>query len=249
MPVLGICRGMQMLNVACGGTLDQHLPDALGHDDHRHDAGHVRRPRGAARARLARRPGGRAPSASTVKSHHHQGVDRLGEGLASPAGRPSDELVEAIELPDRALRARRALAPRGGRDEPRDRGARRGGASAGGRRAMIEVVEPATEQVMARGARAPASRRPTPRSRAPRRPSRPGARSRPATGPRCCTRSPTRSSDSAEELARARGAQRRQADRRRPRRDGDGRRDLPLLRRRARSACSATRSRWPAAST
>ena len=92
-------------------------------------------------------------------------------------------------------------------------------------------------------------RRPTPRSRAPRRripawravaPARPRRAAAPAR--RRARRASTRT------LARARGAQRRQADRRRARRDGDGRRHLPLLRGRRRSGCSATRSRWPAAS-
>ena len=38
-PLLGICRGMQLLNVACGGTLEQHLPDTVGHERHRHTPG------------------------------------------------------------------------------------------------------------------------------------------------------------------------------------------------------------------
>jgi putative glutamine amidotransferase len=97
-PVLGICRGMQILNVALGGTLVQHVPDVVGSDAHRVTPGtfaehDVRLQAGslAARAVGSERP--------TVKSHHHQGVDALGEGLVASGWSEPDEIVEAIELP------------------------------------------------------------------------------------------------------------------------------------------------------
>ena len=99
-PVLGICRGMQMLNVACGGTLAQHLPDELGSERHRHTPGafsdHEVRLDGDSLA--ARAVGG---GSTAVKSHHHQGVGELGEGLVVTGRSLEDDLVEAVELPDK----------------------------------------------------------------------------------------------------------------------------------------------------
>jgi putative glutamine amidotransferase len=101
MPVLGICRGMQLLNVALGGTLVQHLPDDVGHTDHRRALGSF--DNADHDVRLA--PGSLAAEACgelrhKTKSHHHQAVDELGEGLAATGWSVLDDLVEAIELPD-----------------------------------------------------------------------------------------------------------------------------------------------------
>ena len=99
-PLLGICRGMQLMNVAQGGTIVQHLPDDVGHGDHRRqlgsfdDADHdVRLAPGSLAARVC---GGLL---HPTKSHHHQAVDRLGEGLVASGWSVLDDLVEAVEAP------------------------------------------------------------------------------------------------------------------------------------------------------
>ncbi len=99
LPLLGICRGMQVLNVAAGGRLDPHLPDRLGHERHRPVPGqwaeHEVRLQPAS---LAARAAG--AERLTVKSHHHQGVDDLGEGFeVSGWSLDDDATVEAIESP------------------------------------------------------------------------------------------------------------------------------------------------------
>jgi putative glutamine amidotransferase len=100
MPMLGICRGMQLLNVALGGTLDQHLPESVGNEVHRAVGGTF----GEHHVRLE--PGSLACEAAGVEglvvwSHHHQGVDLVGEGLRVSGWSVEDDLVEAIELPDK----------------------------------------------------------------------------------------------------------------------------------------------------
>jgi putative glutamine amidotransferase len=102
MPVLGICRGMQLINVARGGTLLQHLPEHFGHGEHLRATGSFDGADHDVRLRagsLAARAAGETEHAT--KSHHHQGIDRLGEGLVVSGDSTLDELPEAIELPDK----------------------------------------------------------------------------------------------------------------------------------------------------
>ena len=96
MPVLAVCRGSQVLNVARGGDLVQHLPEIVGHERHRHEhptmADHDVTVEGE--SQLGAILGDRAP----VKSSHHQGFGRLGEGLREAAW-AEDGTIEAVEDP------------------------------------------------------------------------------------------------------------------------------------------------------
>lgn len=98
LPVLGICRGMELLNVATGGTLVADLPEVLGSARHREEPGvfsehEVRLDPGSLAARAV---GGERTS---VRSHHHQAADELGEGIVASGWSVEDEIVEAIEVP------------------------------------------------------------------------------------------------------------------------------------------------------
>jgi putative glutamine amidotransferase len=94
-PLLAICRGLQLLNVSLGGTLHQHLPEVVGHDGHRAAPGQmspnrvVLEPSTAVASILGPETEGRC--------HHHQGVDQLGERLRA-VGLADDGSVEAVEV-------------------------------------------------------------------------------------------------------------------------------------------------------
>ena len=94
LPVLGVCRGAQLLNVALGGTLHQHLPDVVGHD------GHNPTPGAFTDVDVRLDPAGRVGAAVgprlRVRCHHHQAVDRLAPGLVA-TGWAGDGTVEAVE--------------------------------------------------------------------------------------------------------------------------------------------------------
>ncbi len=98
MPVLAVCRGLQVLNVARGGDLVQHLPEVVGHEEHRAVPGvFSEHPvRIEERSRLGGLLGDRAP----VQSHHHQGLGQVGKGLREVAW-ADDGTVEAVEDPSR----------------------------------------------------------------------------------------------------------------------------------------------------
>ena len=113
MPMLAVCRGSQVLNVGLGGDLVQHLPDVVGHDEHKHTPGEyadhdVSLEPGT---RLETLLGDRAP----VKSHHHQGFGRLGSGLREAAHAP-DGTLEALEDPGRRFALGVLWHPEAGED-------------------------------------------------------------------------------------------------------------------------------------
>jgi putative glutamine amidotransferase len=98
LPLLAICRGMQLLNVLLGGTLLQHVPDVPGTEPHQLGLGlfaerTVTTAEGSAVGRIL-------GPATTVDCHHHQALDRIAAGVTASAW-ADDGLVEAVELPDR----------------------------------------------------------------------------------------------------------------------------------------------------
>ncbi|MGZ8716873.1 MAG: gamma-glutamyl-gamma-aminobutyrate hydrolase family protein [Gaiellaceae bacterium] len=113
MPVLAVCRGFQVLNVARGGDLVQHLPEVVGDEKHREVAGvfseHPVRIEDS--SKLGALLGDRAP----VKSHHHQGVGTVGRGLREVAW-ADDGTVEGLEDPDRRFALGVLWHPEAGED-------------------------------------------------------------------------------------------------------------------------------------
>jgi len=113
MPVLAVCRGSQILNVARGGDLVQHLPEVVGDDKHIQTPGtfadHDVSLEGG--TRLAALLGEHAP----VKSHHHQGFGRVGEGLRVSA-HAEDGTIEAVEAPEQRFALGVLWHPEAGED-------------------------------------------------------------------------------------------------------------------------------------
>lgn len=113
MPVLAICRGVQLLNVARGGDLVQHLPEELGNDDHKQVPGEF------AVHPVEVKPGTRLASIvgerSDVTSHHHQGLGRVGDGLVETAW-ATDGTLEAVEDPDKRFAVGVQWHPEAGED-------------------------------------------------------------------------------------------------------------------------------------
>jgi putative glutamine amidotransferase len=95
LPFLAVCRGMQVLNVALGGTLIQHLPAVVGHDWHAPGPGVA----GSHGVRISGegKLGGILGTTAAVTASHHQAVQRLGTGLV-PVAWADDQVVEGVEL-------------------------------------------------------------------------------------------------------------------------------------------------------
>jgi putative glutamine amidotransferase len=129
MPVLGICRGLQALNVARGGTLHQHLADVTdGTVDHRQTLPGTVPTHDVTRRRQSRLAGILGTAEVRVNSFHHQAVDRLGTGLRAVAWAP-DGVVEGVESEDGAAAGCTSACsgtPRGSWPTPRSCGSSNG---------------------------------------------------------------------------------------------------------------------------
>ena len=111
LPVLAICRGVEVLNVARGGDIVQHLPEVVGHEEHREVVGEFSEH--AVRVEPSSRLG---DVRGTVKSHHHQGLGRIGDGLREVAW-AEDGVVEALEDPDKPFVVGVLWHPEAGEDQ------------------------------------------------------------------------------------------------------------------------------------
>lgn len=96
LPVLAVCRGAQLLAVAMGGSLHQHLPDRLGHQEHLPQLGTFGRV--PVRLDAGQLPGTVLGERVTVPCHHHQAVDHIGTGLVA-TGWAADGTIEAVAAP------------------------------------------------------------------------------------------------------------------------------------------------------
>jgi putative glutamine amidotransferase len=95
LPTLGICRGMQLMAIAAGGSLHQHLPDVVGHEQHRAEVGVFGRH--AVRLAEGSRVGSLLGSTAEVASYHHQGVESAGSLTVTAWA--EDDTIEAVENP------------------------------------------------------------------------------------------------------------------------------------------------------
>jgi putative glutamine amidotransferase len=111
-PLLGVCRGMQLMSVVCGGSLVQHLPDVVGHERHRPSPGVY----GLHEVRLEQ--GSRAAAilgeTVSVPSYHHQGLGS--PGSLSVTGWADDDTPEVVEHPDRRFALGVLWHPEAGED-------------------------------------------------------------------------------------------------------------------------------------
>jgi len=111
LPVLAICRGVEVLNVARGGDLVQHLPDVVGHEEHRAVLGEFSQH--PVRVDPDSRLGG---VRGNVMSHHHQGLGKIGDGLREVAW-AEDGIVEAVEDPAKPFLVGVLWHPEAGEDQ------------------------------------------------------------------------------------------------------------------------------------
>jgi putative glutamine amidotransferase len=114
MPMLAVCRGFQVLNVVRGGDLVQHLPEAVGHEQHREVKGTFSE-HGVKIDDASRLGSVLGERAAPVKSHHHQGVGRVGVGLRETAW-ADDGTVEALEDPEKRFTVGVLWHPEAGED-------------------------------------------------------------------------------------------------------------------------------------
>ena len=114
LPTLAVCRGVQLLNVARGGDLVQHLPERVGHERHRETPGafseHSVDVQAGSRLQAV------VGSGSHVTSHHHQSLGKVGEGLVETAW-AEDGTVEAVEDPSRRFALGVQWHPESGDDD------------------------------------------------------------------------------------------------------------------------------------